>query len=265
MLASLVAAMTRFHPSFPIHLVDDLLSELRHLLHAFEFSTQQRMLSLVKLLGELYNDLVVESGIVFDLLYTLLSPGNERTGPMPDPPGDLFRARLVCALLDACGHYFDTGAAAKKLNLFLAHFDRYLKLKQHIPTDIEFAVADTFEVLRPNMERAASLEAADAVIAKLSGEGKQNAVHGINHLEVKDLSSEGAAGAGERNARHLKMKGGNFEDADRSFFLAEKRRPRCCSMRAEAGFVRVWQAMGRRAREVTAKTRPSTSAGLRTC
>jgi regulator of nonsense transcripts 2 len=87
-------------------------------------SSEPEHCAVAQFLGELYNDLVIDSHVVFDALYTLMSPGSERTGPLPDPPGDLFRARLVCALLDSCGHYFDTGAAAKRLNLFLAHFDR---------------------------------------------------------------------------------------------------------------------------------------------
>ena len=33
-------------------------TQVRHLLHAADFGRQQRLLSLVKLLGELYNDLV---------------------------------------------------------------------------------------------------------------------------------------------------------------------------------------------------------------
>ena len=99
---------------------------MRHLLHTHEFVKQQRLLGLVKLLGELYNDLVVDSPIIFDMLYTFISAGNDRVGPMPDPPADFARVRLVCALLDTCGHYFDRGTTKKKLDVFLGHFQRYL-------------------------------------------------------------------------------------------------------------------------------------------
>ena len=36
-------------------------TQVRHLLHAADFGRQQRLLSLVKLLGELYNDLVTHT------------------------------------------------------------------------------------------------------------------------------------------------------------------------------------------------------------
>ena len=88
---------------------------------------QQRLLGLVKLLGELYNDLVIDSPIIFDALYTFISGGNERVGILPDPPADFTRVRLVCTLLDTCGHYFDRGVTKKKLEVFLAHFQRYLR------------------------------------------------------------------------------------------------------------------------------------------
>ena len=39
-----------------------------------------------------------------------------------DPPSNFFRIRLVCTLLEACGQYFTRGAARKKLDRFLPHF-----------------------------------------------------------------------------------------------------------------------------------------------
>ncbi len=38
---------------------------------------------------------VVDSNVVFDALYSFLSPGSESAGPMPDAPADCFRIRLV--------------------------------------------------------------------------------------------------------------------------------------------------------------------------
>lgn len=39
-----------------------------------------------------------------------------------DLPDDFFRIRLVCTLLDTCGHCFDRGSAKKKLDFFLTFF-----------------------------------------------------------------------------------------------------------------------------------------------
>ncbi|KAJ1487301.1 armadillo-type protein, partial [Baffinella frigidus] len=156
--ATLTATLRKFHDSLAVHLADDLLSEIRYLLHFAGFTKQQRLLSLMKLLGELYNDLVVDAHVVFDTLYTLLSAGTERTGPLPDPPQDCFRIRVVCTLLDTCGQHFDHGALRRRLDLFLAHFQRYVMGKERVPMDVEFSIADTFEELRPDWKRAESGE-----------------------------------------------------------------------------------------------------------
>lgn len=43
--------------------------------------------------------------------------------PTPfDPPDHLFRIRLVCTLLDTCGHFFDRGNSKKRLDCFLIYF-----------------------------------------------------------------------------------------------------------------------------------------------
>lgn len=45
-----------------------------------------------------------------------------------DMPDDFFRIRLVCQLLDTCGHCFDRGSAKKKLDFFLKFFQVSLLL-----------------------------------------------------------------------------------------------------------------------------------------
>jgi regulator of nonsense transcripts 2 len=180
LIASLAAGLTRYHNTLPIHLTDDLLSEVRQLLHTHEFAKQQRLLSLVKLLGELYNDLVVDSPIIFDMLYTFISAGNDRVGLMPDPPTDFSRVRLVCALLDTCGHYFDRGTTKKKLDVFMAHFQRYLLGKHPMPMDVDFLVSDMLEAVAPQLKRVDTIEAAEEYVAKLEGEHKFSKARGTN-------------------------------------------------------------------------------------
>lgn len=50
-----------------------------------------------------------------------------RINPL-DLPDDFFRVRLVCTLLDTCGHCFDRGSAKKKLDFFLTFFQVSLPL-----------------------------------------------------------------------------------------------------------------------------------------
>ena len=50
------------------------------------------------------------------------------------------QVRLVCMLLQTCGGYFHKGSAARKLDRFLAYFQRYILAKPPLPLDIDFDV-----------------------------------------------------------------------------------------------------------------------------
>ena len=79
---------------------------------------------------------------MFDTLYLLLAFGHAspEAGARLDPPASMFRIRLVCVLLGACGAYFCKGGAARRLDRFLAFFQRYLLAKPPLPLDVEFDV-----------------------------------------------------------------------------------------------------------------------------
>lgn len=79
---------------------------------------------------------------MFDTLYLLLVLGHEsaESAARLDPPGATFRIRLVCVLLGACGGYFGRGGAGRRLDRFLAFFQRYLLAKPPLPLDVEFDV-----------------------------------------------------------------------------------------------------------------------------
>ena len=70
-----------------------------------------------------------------------------------DPPDSYFRVRLVCILLDTCGHYFDHESTKKKLDTFLVFFQCYLFTKrQPLPLEVEHMIQDSIEALRPDLE-----------------------------------------------------------------------------------------------------------------
>lgn len=80
--------------------------------------------------------------VVFDTLYLLLSFGHESAEEAErlDPPFSYFRIRLVCSLLETCGQFFNKGIAKKRLDRFLAFYQRYLLAKPPLPLDVEFDV-----------------------------------------------------------------------------------------------------------------------------
>nr|XP_014342624.1 PREDICTED: regulator of nonsense transcripts 2 [Latimeria chalumnae] len=141
----------------------------------------QRRISSVKFLGELYNYRMVESAVIFRTLYSFISFGvnTDGTSSPLDPPEHLFRIRLVCTVLDTCGQYFDRGSSKRKLDCFLIYFQRYVWWKKSLdvwtkehpfPIDIDYMISDTLELLRPKMKLCSSLEEALRQVQELEHE-----------------------------------------------------------------------------------------------
>ncbi|KAG7341944.1 MIF4G domain containing protein [Nitzschia inconspicua] len=64
-----------------------------------------------------------------------------------DPPNSVFRIKLVCALLEVAAKSMVTKNNLPKISAFLAAFQRYLFTKAILPTEVEFALLDTFDIL----------------------------------------------------------------------------------------------------------------------
>ena len=69
-----------------------------------------------------------------------------------DPPSAVFRIKLICTLLDNCTSSLMTTSNFSKLEKFLAAFQRYLFIKNTLPTDIEFSLLDTFDLLESSLK-----------------------------------------------------------------------------------------------------------------
>lgn len=127
-LAILVGALGRYHQDFAYSVIDEVLEQISLGLEQNNFKHNQRRIAQVKYLGELYNYKLVDSPVIFDALYRIVTFGHEGGTPRPgkicplDMPDDFFRIRLVCTLLDVCGMCFDKGSAKKKLDFFLTFF-----------------------------------------------------------------------------------------------------------------------------------------------
>ncbi|KLJ12267.1 hypothetical protein EMPG_12670 [Blastomyces silverae] len=160
-LAILVSALYRYHQGFVIGIVDNILEYITLGLEQNEFKFNQRRIAEIKYLGELYNYKMVDSPVIFDTLYRIVTFGHEGGIPAPgkinplDMPDDFFRIRLVCTLLDTCGVCFDRGSAKKKLDFFLTFFQYYLFTKDPLPMDVDFLVQDTYALTRPQWKIAA--------------------------------------------------------------------------------------------------------------
>ncbi|KAE8150214.1 ARM repeat-containing protein [Aspergillus avenaceus] len=172
LLAILVSALYRYHQDFVIGIVDNILEQITLGLELNDFKFNQKRVAEVKYLGELYNYKMIDSPVIFDTLYRIVTFGHEGGTPIPgklnplDLPDDFFRVRLVCTLLDTCGHCFDRGSAKKKLDFFLTFFQYYMTTKDPLPMDIDFLVQDTFSMTRPQWKLVTDLQEATRIFGE---------------------------------------------------------------------------------------------------
>ncbi|KAL8678632.1 MAG: hypothetical protein Q9186_005022 [Xanthomendoza sp. 1 TL-2023] len=173
LLAYLVSQLGRFHHNFEVTVVDNLIEQITLGLEQNDFKFNQRRIAEAKYLAELYSYRAIESSVVFDMLYRIVTfghpDGTPTRGPfnMLDMPDDFFRVRLVCTVLDFCGGYFDRGAAKRKLDFFLTFFQYYISTKEPMPMDIDFIVQDSFALLRPQWKLIRDFEDAGQTFATL--------------------------------------------------------------------------------------------------
>jgi len=108
-----------------------------------------------------------------------------------EAPWDFFRIKLVCVLLETCGHYFDRGASKQKLDRFLTFFIRYVHSKGELPQRFMNMVYDTLERLRPRLTYPKlKSDAAEAVLRLLDKEKDDLDVGGDKADERDDEDDE---------------------------------------------------------------------------
>ena len=166
LLAILASALYRYHQDFVIGVVDNLLEQITLGLEQNDCKFNPRRIAELKYLGELYNYKMVDSPVIFDTMYRIVTFGHDGGTPQPgkvnllDMPDDYFRVRLVCTILDTCGVCFDRGNSKKKLDFFLTFFQYYIFTKDPMPMDIEFVVQDTYALVRPQWKIVVELSEA---------------------------------------------------------------------------------------------------------
>ncbi|KIV97113.1 hypothetical protein, variant 1 [Exophiala mesophila] len=175
LLAVLLQALSRYHQEFAIGAIDNVLECITLGIEQNDFKFNQRRLAEVKYLGELYNYKMVDSTVIFDTLYRIVTFGHEGGTPQPDSynpldlSDDFFRIRLICTILDTCGICFDRGSSKKKLDFFLTFFQYYMLTKDPLPMEIDFLVQDTYSLVRPNWKLVTDLAEASRLFAEAVG------------------------------------------------------------------------------------------------
>ncbi|KAJ2989978.1 hypothetical protein NUW58_g3187 [Xylaria curta] len=191
-LAILLGAIHRYHPSFVLAVIDNVLDAVTFGLEQNEFRYNQRRIAEIKYLGELYNYRMLEHPVIFEVMYKILTFGHGGP-PVPgrlnpfDVPDDFFRIRLIATMLETCGMFFNRGAAGKKLEYFLSFLQYYIHTKHPLPMDIEFIVQDTFMLTRPQWKLATNLEEAAKALQLAIAQDQKNS--GIDKISDPDEAS----------------------------------------------------------------------------
>ena len=172
-VASLLAGLIAYYDWIGPAVVDGVLEDIRLGLEVSEPKYNQRRVASVKYLGELYNYRVIESSVIFKVLYSLITFGVSWDPAIPsiyDPPDQLMRIRLVCTLIDTSGQFFSSGLSKRRLDCFLTYFQHYYWFKKafwpeaEFPWQVDHMVQDSIYGVRPKMQMFKdSKEAADAV------------------------------------------------------------------------------------------------------
>lgn len=181
-IANLLAGLVAHQENIGPQVVDGVLEDIRLGMEINLPKYNQRRVSAIRFLGELYNYRMVESAVVFKMLYSLITFGityDKEIYSVIDPPDHLLRIRLVCILLETCGQYFNSGSSKKKLDCFITYFQRYYWFKKSnpywnddnpFPIHTDYMVKDTLQVLRAKLKLAENYEEASKNVEELEKE-----------------------------------------------------------------------------------------------
>ena len=170
-LAILAHELSKYHPSFAVGLIDSVMEEIAIGLEKIDSGLYQRRLAVVKLLGEFYNQGLLPAPVIFGTLFLFITAGHEEgesKNVRPDPPNSSFRIRLICTLLGTCAPLRRQNSPHRHtLEVFMLHFERYMKCKPALPLDIGYDVEDLFERLNITPRGFETVDQATAAIEAL--------------------------------------------------------------------------------------------------
>lgn len=184
-------------------IIDTLLETVRVDLEENDFRKQQQRLMAVAYLAEIYRFHLINTHVILDLLYQLITFGSDSppTDKAHDPPQDTFRIRLVAAVLETCGDNFSRGSQKRKLDIFLVYFQRYC-LQKEIGMDTSFLLADLYDRIRPSLRRFENIDEAKKEIDKIEEQGRsfatsQRSINTAPNANGSDDESDGELFADE--------------------------------------------------------------------
>lgn len=85
LLAFSIGSLYRYHQDFVVTVIDNILEQITLGLEQNDFKFNQRRIAEAKYLGELYNYKMVDSPLIFDTLYRIITFGHRESYPGASP------------------------------------------------------------------------------------------------------------------------------------------------------------------------------------
>lgn len=255
-VAGLVASLQKQKPALTVGVVDALLEFIRSGMERNDGRESQRRLAEVFFLGELHNCDVVDDRLIYNVLYQTITLGHESSDfpsqpsrrvvtvpgivadfdasqddasqhrtvngsftAAPDPPGDFFRIRLVCVLIEACGRTL-VAANRRMLEVYWIFLERYLFCKTYqsglgdrVPLHIDHIMEDVLDGVILGSRRA--LKDNRAHIRTEAGSTRGGNARGHHAIVDDDQTSHSST-------HHPFNRSQNLEDALRAVVQVER-------------------------------------------
>ena len=121
-LAQLLFGLYSYQEWVIPRVLDTLLEDIRIGMQMNSIEFNQRRIASIKFLAECFNYRLIDSGLLFRILYMLITFGvnyADITQSLLDPPYNLMRLRLAAQILHTCGSFLSSGLSRKKLDYYL--------------------------------------------------------------------------------------------------------------------------------------------------
>ncbi|XP_045486261.1 regulator of nonsense transcripts 2 [Pieris rapae] len=277
-LARLTAELSVWQEVVAPAVVDTIMEEIRLTIEDPHPKYNQRRIATVRYLGELYNYKLLDSRDVFTVLYSFITFGvsNDHSNvSVLDPPENVFRIRLVCALLETCGAYFNSGSSKKRLDYFLVFFQNYYWFKysdpywteeNKFPIYVKYIYQECLSTLRPKLTLFTSWQQGKDAIEELrqtlypelgeedcenEEQGEDSMVDGLDTIvETDDETDNNPPIPEESSDDELTENAGNEEDGQDDITIEPRRAATVKDVEFESAFEKmVMENIAERQRE----------------